>query len=53
MTETKICMDCGTQFNSKSDGSTVICENCVSLLKRRFWSSIKIGKAYDNINDIT
>jgi hypothetical protein len=52
MTDTKICMDCGRQFNSKSNESTIICQDCVALLKRRFWSSIRIGKAYDNITDI-
>jgi DNA-directed RNA polymerase subunit RPC12/RpoP len=45
----KICMDCGKQFISESEESAVICEDCVALLKRRFWSSIKIGKAYDNM----
>lgn len=52
MTDTKICMDCGRQFNSKSNESTIVCQHCVALLKRRFWSSIKIGKAYNNNSDI-
>lgn len=47
---TKICMDCGKQFISESEESAVICEDCIALLKRRFWSSIKIGKAYDKAN---
>jgi DNA-directed RNA polymerase subunit RPC12/RpoP len=52
MSGTKICKDCGKQFISEFEESAVICEDCVALLKRRFWSSIKIGKAYDNITDL-
>lgn len=52
MIDTKICVDCGRQFKSKSNESSIICQDCVALLKRRFWSSIKIRKAYDNITDI-
>lgn len=43
-----VCIDCGKHFTPKSHES-VICEECVILLKRRFWSSIKIGKALDNL----
>ena len=53
MSGTKKCIDCGKQFTSESDESYVICEDCVVLLKRRFWSSIKIWKAHDNITDLT
>ena len=53
MSGTKICIDCGKHFTPKSHESDVICEECVVLLKRRFWSSIKIGKAHDNISDLT
>jgi DNA-directed RNA polymerase subunit RPC12/RpoP len=53
MSGTKICIDCGKHFTPKPHESDVICEECVVLLKRRFWSSIKIGKAHDNISDLT
>jgi hypothetical protein len=43
-------MDCGKQSSSESNES--ICQDCVTLLKRRFWSSIKVSRAYDNITDI-
>ena len=46
-----ICIDCGKQFNPKScEGNDIICEDCIALLKRRFWSSLKMGKVY---NDLT
>jgi hypothetical protein len=45
-------MDCGKQFTPESHESDVICEDCLVILKRRFWSSIKIGKAQDNITDL-
>ena len=48
----KICIYCGKQFTPESHEDNVICENCLVLLKRRFWSSIKIGKALDNIIDL-
>ena len=45
-----ICIDCGKQFNPKSyEGNDNVCEDCIALLKRRFWSSIKMGKVYDNL----
>jgi predicted amidophosphoribosyltransferase len=47
MSNTKICIDCGKQFTNEGN---VICNNCIGILKRRFWSSIKIAKTPDNIN---
>jgi hypothetical protein len=45
-----ICKDCGKQFNPKSyEVNDIICEDCIALLKRRFWSSIKMGKVYDDL----
>jgi DNA-directed RNA polymerase subunit RPC12/RpoP len=51
MTDKKIiCIDCGKQFNPKSyKGNNIVCEDCIALLKRRFWSSIKMGKVYDDL----
>ena len=49
MSDLKICIDCGKQFTPESHESDVICEDCLVLLKRRFWSSLKIGKTHDNI----
>ncbi|HYX54921.1 MAG TPA: hypothetical protein VE818_02065 [Nitrososphaeraceae archaeon] len=50
MSDKKICIDCGKQFNPKSyEGNDNVCEDCIALLKRRFWSSIKMGKVYDNL----
>ncbi len=50
MGDTKICIDCGKDFTPKSHESDVICEEWVALLKRKFWSSIKIGEGHDNIS---
>jgi predicted amidophosphoribosyltransferase len=47
MSNTKICIDCGKRFTNEGN---VICDNCIGILKRRFWSSIKIAKTPDNIN---
>ena len=47
MSGTRTCMDCGKQVRSESQENEVICEDCVRLLKRRFWTSIKIEKAHD------
>jgi hypothetical protein len=42
-------MDCGKQFTPCDEGEKkVVCEDCLSLLKRRFWSSIKMGNIYDD-----
>ena len=50
MSDKKICIDCGKQFNPKSyEGNDNVCKDCIALLKRRFWSSIKMGKVYDNL----
>jgi hypothetical protein len=50
MNDKKICIDCGKQFTPKSyGGNDIVCEDCVALLKRRFWSSIKIGKVDHNL----
>jgi hypothetical protein len=46
----KICIDCGKFFTPKSyKDDDIVCEDCIALLKRRFWSSIKMGKVGDNI----
>ena len=47
MSRTRTCIDCGKQVRSESQENEVICEDCVRLLKRRFWTSIKIEKAHD------
>jgi hypothetical protein len=48
----KTCIDCGKQFTAKldedDDDAIVICEDCLTLLKRKFWSSIKIGMRKNN-----
>jgi DNA-directed RNA polymerase subunit RPC12/RpoP len=50
MSDKKICIDCGKQFTPKShEGNAVVCEDCIALLQRRFWSSIKMGKIDDNL----
>ena len=45
----KICLDCGKQFepkvkaNESVDGAAiVVCEDCLRLLKRRFWNSMRL-----------
>ena len=47
MNGTRTCIDCGKQVRSESQENEVICEDCVRLLKRRFWTRIKIEKAND------
>ena len=47
MTDKRICIDCSKQIRSESQENEVICEDCMRLLKRRFWTSIKIEKAHD------
>jgi transcription initiation factor TFIIIB Brf1 subunit/transcription initiation factor TFIIB len=41
---TKTCIDCGkelvTEFYESND---VVCNDCVQLLKRQFWSSVKMS----------
>jgi predicted amidophosphoribosyltransferase len=50
MSNKKICIDCGKQFTPKSyEGNDIICEDCIALLKRKFWSSIKMGKMDHNL----
>ena len=50
MNDKKICIDCGKQFTPKSyKGNDIVCEDCIALLKRRFWSSIKMGKVAHNL----
>ena len=46
----KICIDCGKQFSPKSyiDDDIVVCEDCVIVLKRKFWSAMKIGMRQNN-----
>jgi DNA-directed RNA polymerase subunit RPC12/RpoP len=47
MSRTRTCIDCGKQVRSESQENEVVCKDCVRLLKRRFWTSIKIEKAHD------
>ena len=50
MSDKKICIDCGKRFIPKSyKGNDIVCEDCIALLKRKFWSSIKMGKMNNNI----
>jgi hypothetical protein len=50
MTNKKVCIDCGKLFDSvnqmdNKDGdisSVVVCGECVMLLKKRFWNSMKM-----------
>lgn len=56
MTDTKICMDCGKQFTpkpSESDAPLKVCEDCNTLMRRRFWVSMKIANARDQIDKKT
>jgi ribosome-binding protein aMBF1 (putative translation factor) len=59
MTMRKICLDCGKQFepkvkaNENVDGAAiVVCEDCLRLLKRRFWNSMRL-KMNRNSDSIT
>jgi ribosome-binding protein aMBF1 (putative translation factor) len=59
MTMKKICLDCGKQFepkvkaNESVDGAAiVVCEDCIRLLKRRFWNSMRL-KMNRNSDGIT
>jgi ribosome-binding protein aMBF1 (putative translation factor) len=58
MTIKKICLDCGKQFEPKGQtnesvngAAIVVCEDCLTLLKRRFWNSMrmKTDRSSDNI----
>jgi ribosome-binding protein aMBF1 (putative translation factor) len=47
MTIKKICLDCGKQFEPKGQtnanvngAAIVVCEDCLTLLKRIFWNSM-------------
>jgi ribosome-binding protein aMBF1 (putative translation factor) len=49
MTNKKICLDCGKQFEPKGQinegvhgAAIVVCEDCLTLLKRRFWNSMRL-----------
>jgi DNA-directed RNA polymerase subunit RPC12/RpoP len=49
MTIKKICIDCGKQFEPKGQTNEgvngtaiVVCEDCLTLLKRRFWNSMRL-----------
>jgi DNA-directed RNA polymerase subunit RPC12/RpoP len=55
MTDKKICIDCGKQFDPKiqldegiNDVAIVVCEDCLLLLKRRFWNSMKMEMNRNN-----
>jgi hypothetical protein len=59
MTIKKICLDCGKQFEPKrqtnegvNGAAIVICEDCLTLLKRRFWNSMRL-KMDGNCDTIT
>jgi hypothetical protein len=59
MTNKKICLDCGKQFdpNVQTDegvdgDAIVVCEDCLRLLKRRFWNSMRL-KMNRNSDSIT
>jgi ribosome-binding protein aMBF1 (putative translation factor) len=59
MTSKKICLDCGKQFEPKirinegvDDAAIVVCEDCLRLLKRRFWNSMRL-KMNHNKSSIT
>ena len=50
MSNKKICIDCGKRFTPKSyEGNDIVCEDCIALLKRKFWSSIKMGQMDHNL----
>jgi DNA-directed RNA polymerase subunit RPC12/RpoP len=60
MTIKKICLDCGKQFeprvqtNESVNGDAfVVCEDCLTLLKRRFWNSMRLKMDYNNDNITT
>jgi DNA-directed RNA polymerase subunit RPC12/RpoP len=44
----KVCIDCGKRFDSVNQidsnkgQDVVICTECVALLKKRFWNSMKM-----------
>jgi ribosome-binding protein aMBF1 (putative translation factor) len=51
----KICLDCGKQFEPKiqinesvDDAAIVVCEDCLRLLKRRFWNSMRLKMNRNN-----
>jgi hypothetical protein len=55
MTDKKICIDCGKRFDPKiqlDEGinyvAIVVCEDCLLLLKRRFWNSMKMEMNRNN-----
>ena len=55
MTDKKICIDCGKRFDPKiqldegiNDVAIVVCEDCLLLLKRRFWNSMKMEMNRNN-----
>jgi hypothetical protein len=62
MTDKKICIDCGKRFDHKIQmdvGSgddaiaVVVCEDCFSILKRRFWNSMKMEINHINSNIVS
>jgi hypothetical protein len=50
MTDKKVCIDCGKPFDpinqmENKDGDlspVVVCGECIMLLKKRFWNSMKM-----------
>jgi hypothetical protein len=60
MTNKKICLDCGKQFEPKAQtneivngDAIVVCEYCLTLLKRRFWNSLRLKMDCSNDNITT
>ena len=60
MTIKKICLDCGKQFEPKGQtnenvngAAIVVCEDCLTLLKKRFWNSMRMKMDCNNDNITT
>jgi hypothetical protein len=61
MTNKKVCIDCGKLFDpvnqmDNKDGdisSVVVCGECVMLLKKRFWNSMKMDITKSTNSNVT
>jgi hypothetical protein len=61
MTNKKVCIDCGKLFDpvnqtDNKDGdisSVVVCGECVMLLKKKFWNSMRMEIKSTNSNVTT
>jgi DNA-directed RNA polymerase subunit RPC12/RpoP len=61
--KSEVCIDCGKQFqpivrmdNNKehdTSSSVVVCERCSTLLKKRFWNSMKMEMKKSTSSDIS